>query len=114
MQAQRPAEGIMQTGSYRDAESYHIECDCHSADHAVRMWIEVDEDTDTQDVQVGFYVDTWTPFWDSKFSRIRTAWNVLVHGLNRQEHHLILNKQAALNFSTTIEGAVRRLDSKRK
>ena len=76
MQAQKPANGIMQTGSYPDAESYHIECDCTSSDHAIRMWIEVDSDADTQDVQVGFYVDTWTPFWESKFSRIRTAWKI--------------------------------------
>lgn len=114
MQAQKPANGILQTGKWPQAESYHIECDCTDSSHAVRMWVEIDEDKDTQDVQVGFYVDTWTPFWDKKFNRFKAAWDILVYGVNRQEHHIILSKQAALNFSTTIQESVKRLDQKRK
>jgi hypothetical protein len=111
MKAQTPAKGISQTASYPDARSYKIECECSDRDHAVDMWIEVDGDPDTKDVEVGFYVDTWTPVWDSGFSRVKTAWNVLLKGVNRQEHHIILSKQAALNLAKVVEQTVKRLDS---
>lgn len=94
---------------WKDATSYHINCDCGSEDHAVNMWIEVNNDKETQDVEVGFYVETWTPFWESGFNRIKTAWNVLVYGVNRQEHHLILNRQAALNLAKVLETNVEEL-----
>jgi len=110
MKAEQPAEGILKTGTWPGAKSFHIECNCTSADHAVNMWIEVDSDKETQDVQVGFYVDTWTPFWDKKFSRLRAAWDILVYGCNRQEHHLLLTKQAALNFAETIKREVKEMD----
>lgn len=112
MKAQKPAMGITQTANYSDAKVYKIECDCGSTDHAVNMWIEVDGDQETQDVQVAFYVDTWTPFWESGFNRIKTAWNVLVHGINRQEHHLLLSRQAALNFAEVVKTTVNQLDKR--
>jgi hypothetical protein len=107
---QTPAEGIMQTGEWRDAKTYVIACECSDSEHQVNMWIEVDGDDETQDVQVGFYVDTWTPFWDSKFNRFKAAWDILFKGVNRQEHHLLLRKQAAVNFAKTIEKVVKELE----
>jgi hypothetical protein len=112
MKAQKPAQGISLIGDWGNARNYHIECDCSSSDHSVKMWIEVDKDKDIPDVQVSFYVDTWTPFWEDSFSRIRTAWNVLFKGVNRQEHHIILNQQAALNLAKVIEATVNELDSR--
>ena len=73
MKAQKPAQGILLTNDWGDAKNYHIECDCSSSDHAVNMWIEVQRDKDIPDVEVSFYVDTWTPFWDSKFNRDRKS-----------------------------------------
>jgi hypothetical protein len=112
LEAQTPARGISLAGDYGDAKNYHIECDCSSTEHSIKMWIEVNGDKETQDVEVGFYVDTWTPFWDKKFNRFRTAWNVLFNGVNRQEHHIILNKQAALNLAKVVESTVIELDSR--
>lgn len=114
MKAQQPAQGIMQTSEWPDAKTYTIACECTDPDHQVNMWIEVDSDNDTQDVQVAFYVDTWTPFWDSKFNRFKAAWDILVKGVNRQEHHMILRKQAALNFASTIETVVGELEAASK
>jgi hypothetical protein len=111
MKAQTPAKGVMITGDYPDARSYKIECECSDRDHAMDMWIEVDGDSETKDVQVGFYIDTWTPFWDSKFNRFKAAWDILVKGVNRQEHHIILSKQSALNLAKVVEQTVKQLDS---
>lgn len=112
MKPQKPAMGISQTANYSEAKAFKIECDCHSSDHAVNMWIEVDGDSETEDVQVAFYVDTWTPFWVKGFSRFKTAWNILVYGINRQEHHLILAPQAALNLAEVLKTTVTQLDKR--
>lgn len=106
MKSQTPAEGISLNRDWGDAKSYRITCDCGSPEHDVNMWIEVDGDKDVQDVQVGFYVEGWTPFWETKFSRIRAAWDILFKGYHKQEHHMILRKQAALNFAETIKQAI--------
>ena len=109
---QRPAQGISVSSDWKDATSYHIECDCHSPDHAVNMWIEVDHDNETKDVDVTFYVETWTPFWEKTFSRIRCAWDVLVHGVHKQQHCLILNRQSALNLAKVLETKVEQLSNR--
>ena len=111
MKAQTPAEGISLNSDWGDAKSYRISCDCGSPEHDVNMGVEVDGDEDGRDVQVGFYVDTWTPFWDSKFNRFKAAWDILVKGVNRQEHHMILRKQAALNFAETIKQAIKDVET---
>lgn len=109
MKSQDAAEGIMLVKDYGNARNYHIECDCGSPDHAAKMWIEVDSDVETQSVEVSFYVTTWTPFWDKNFSRIRAAYEVLFKGVHRQEHHMILSKQAALNLTKALESGVNQL-----
>lgn len=109
-QAQTPAEGVMLLKKYDDAHVYHIECECTDSDHSAKMWIEVDPDTKTKDVQLSFYVTTWTPFWDKNFSRIRAAYEVLFKGVHRQEHHMLLSKQGALNLAKALEQSVNELD----
>ena len=110
MKYQLPAQGIMQTASYSDGKSYVVACECSDPEHQVNVWIEVDGDEETQDVQVAFYVDTWTPFWDKKFNRFKAAWDILVKGVSQQQHHIILRKQAALNFANVIESTVKDLE----
>lgn len=108
---QTPAEGIMLLNKWDNAKSFHIECSCGSEDHSAKMWIEVQKDTDIPEVEVSFYVTTWTPFWDSNFNRIKCAWDVLTKGVHRQEHHMILTKQAALNLAKVLEQTVNELDN---
>ena len=108
---QTPAQGISVNSKWKDATSYHINCDCGSADHAVNMWIEIqDTDPDVQSVEVGFYVETWSPFWDKNLTRFKMIWDILTRGYHKQEHHLILDKQAALNFANTIINEVATLE----
>lgn len=109
-QAEKPAKGIMKTGEYSQTEGYYIACDCHSVDHAVDMWIEVSNDQDVQAVQVEFLVNMSLPFWSSGFSRIKSAWQTLIHGNYTQSHALLLNKQTALTLADTIKESVERLE----
>lgn len=110
----KPLRGIMETSDWGDAKTFRVSCDCHDPEHDVNMWIEVDGDADTKDVQVAFYVDTWTPFWDKKFNRFKAAWDILFKGVHRQQHHMILSKKAALNFADAIADTVLELDTREK
>ena len=113
MKAQKPARGIMFNADYGSSKSYTIACDCQDGDHQVHMWIEINSDKDTKDVEMTFYVNTTTPFWLPRFSRIRAAWDILTKGYREDQHSLILNKQAALNVASTINQVVKELEGKK-
>lgn len=111
MQAQEPAEGISKGPCWKDAHTYKIECDCGDSDHAVNAWVELHGDTEVKDVSLSFYVKSSIPFWDKKFSRIRTALRVLFGGNIEQEHHIILNKQVAVNLLSALDKSIQDLDA---
>lgn len=113
MKAQTPASGISIERDFGDARVFNAECDCGSDDHAVKMWIEVQRDQDVPDVEVSFYVTTWTKnFWNNWPARIRAVYDILFKGVHKQEHHMLLNKQSAINFAQAIKDTVRELDKK--
>jgi hypothetical protein len=103
----KPLRNIMEASDFGDAKSYRVGCDCTDPEHDVHMWIEVDSDSDTRDVQLSFYVDTWTPFWDKKFNRFKAAYDILFKGINRQQHHMILSEKAAECLTGTITQAIK-------
>lgn len=114
MKAQTPAEGISLDNDWGDAKTFNVECDCTSDDHAVKMWIEVQRDADIPDVEVSFYVTTWTPVWKGWLQRLQAVYDILFKGVHKQEHHMLLNKQSALNFASAIESTVKELEEKCK
>jgi hypothetical protein len=103
---QQPATGISLDSEFDDAKIYTVNCDCHSSNHSVNMWIEVAGDQDSKQVEVSFFVKTSTPF----INRLRVLWSILTTGVYFQEHQLVLNKQAALNLSTAISKTVKELE----
>jgi hypothetical protein len=113
MKAQTPASGISIERDFGDARVFNVECDCGSDEHAVKMWIEVQRDQDVPDVEVSFYVTTWTKdFWKEWPARIRAVYDILFKGVHKQEHHMLLNKQSAINFAQAIKDTVEELDKK--
>jgi len=110
MKAQAPAQGISLDNDWGDAKTFNVECDCTSDDHAVKMWIEVQRDADIPDVEVSFYVTTWTPAWAGWGQRLRAVYDILFKGVHKQEHHMLLNKQSALNFAEAIKTTVAELE----
>jgi len=114
MKAQKPAQGIMLQSDFGNSKNFKVECDCSSDDHSVYMWIEVQRDADVPDVEVSFYVTTWTrEFWRNWPARLRAVYDILVKGVHKQEHHMILNKQAALNFADAIKRTVKEMEEKK-
>jgi hypothetical protein len=114
MKAQIPAQGLMLQGDYGKSKNFKVECDCGSEDHAAYMWIEVAEDKEVPDVEVSFYVRTWTPLWEGGvMSRIKAAYEIIFKGVHKQEHHMLLSKQSALNFAETIKKTVKEMEGKK-
>ena len=107
---QNPAQGISVDSDYGDAKVFNVECDCSSDDHAIKMWIEVNRDVDIPDVEITFYVSTWTPWFKNIWERINVAANVLFLGIHRQQHSMLLNKQSATNFAHAILDTVNELE----
>lgn len=113
MKTQKPALGIMQTGDYTEAKSFRVACDCHSSDHGTDMWIEVNrdvEDPSLADIEVSFYVKTWTPTWKGWAQRLTAVYEILFKGVHCQEHHMILNRQSATNFADAIKNTIKDLE----
>jgi hypothetical protein len=110
---QRPAEGISQTSDTDTYKSYHVECECTSADHALDVWIEVNAD-DTQLIEMTIYANLWTPVFNNFLDRVAAAWNILFKGIHKQQHSMLLSKQAALNFSETIKKSISELEQHKK
>lgn len=114
MKAQKPAQGINLEKDFGTAKIFNIECDCTSDDHAVKMWIEVQHDKDIPDVEVTFYVTTWTKnFWQDWPARLRAVWDILVKGVHKQEHSLLLDQQSALNFAEAIKTTIKEMKEKK-
>ena len=111
MNSQLPAVGILLSCQFDNAACYHIECDCSDSEHAVKMWIESESDHEVNLITLKFYINTWTPFWESGFNRIKTAWKVLTTGFHQQQHCMILSKQSALNLASTISTKVNEIEN---
>ena len=106
MKPQKPAQGIMLNRNWGTARTYTIACECGELDHFPQMWIDIgdESDADLQNVTVTFYVETASPWYS--VNRWRQIWQMLTRGYVKQEHALILSKQAALNLSTVIRNSV--------
>lgn len=96
----------MKTSEYHDAVSFRVACDCHSTDHDVDVWIEVEPDSETREVTVTFYRELDTPFWESGFNRFREAWNILVYGRSRFSGSLIVRAETAQHLCDAIQSSI--------
>jgi hypothetical protein len=113
MEAEKPALGVSRSSSYSDCEVYHVECTCTDPDHAVQAWIELREDPDIDDeVEVTFYVQTNFARWWNWRERFKIALSVLFGRGYEQNHSLLLNKQAALNFNAAMAASINDLTDK--
>ena len=101
-----PALGIMATASYPDAHAFRVACDCHSNDHDVDVWIEVEPDSETGEVTVTFYRELDTPWWESGFNRFREAWQILRHGRSRFSGSLIVRAETAQHLCDAIQNSI--------
>jgi len=110
MKTQTSANGIMQISEYENSCSYRVACECSDPEHDVTAWIDITPDQDSINVvNVEFYIETTTAWWDAGFSRIRAAWDILVHGYRKEGHTMLLNEQTALNFADALLKSINNL-----
>ena len=101
---------IMQTGEWPDADCYRVACDCHHNDHDLDVWIEVERDTEVQEITLTFYKELYTPVWERGFNRFREALRILFTGSSRMAGTIILKRDVAQNLINTIQHSIDRLE----
>ena len=102
-----PALGIMATAVYEDARSFRVTCDCHSNEHDLDVWIEVEPDGETREITVTFYRELDTPWWESGFNRFQEAWNILIYGRSRFSGSLIVRAETAQHLCDAIQTSIK-------
>lgn len=105
MKAQKPARGILQVNDWGTSKMYKAVCECASDDCTHTIDIEAED----HGVVVTIYTTTRTNFWS--MSRWKHIWKLLTCGYADFETTIILNKQSALNYATTIKEAVSDVES---
>jgi len=107
-----PVKNIMRTGDYGDAHAFRVACDCHSNQHDLDVWIEVNPDTDCSDITLTFYKDIYVPFWKSGYNRVLEAWRVLFTGHATRQGDFIMDLATARQLCATIERSIQDLERK--
>jgi len=113
MDKNQPAKMIMKTGEWSDADAYRVACECHSSDHDLDVWIEVETDREVDEITLTFYKEMYTPVWESGFNRFREAARILFTGSSRMAGTIILKKDVAENLLHAIQQSVDRLSKKK-
>ena len=100
MEVETPAEGILKTNDWGNSKSYHVVCDCGSADHHHDLWVEADD----YDITVSIYTTVKSPWW--ALNRWQQIWKLLTQGYLEHETVLSMSRQTALNYAKTLERAI--------
>lgn len=100
MEAQKPAEGVMQLNEWGTAKMYRIACDCGDTgcDHTL------DVEADDFGVNVNIYVTAHSKWWEK--SRWKMLWQLLTKGTVELQTTVILKEQVALTYAETLKVAV--------
>lgn len=101
MKPQHPAEGILKSGDWGNAQSYQVVCGCGQPDHEHNVWVEAED----VGVNVTIYVNVRSEFWS--MNRWKQIWKLLTQGYLRQETTIIMSEQQALNYAETLKSAVK-------
>jgi len=104
MKPQKPAKGVLLVNDWGTSKMYKAVCECGNDDCTHTIDIEADNQ-----VTVTIYTTTRTNFWSK--SRWFHIWRLLTRGYTDFETTIILNKQSALNYATTIKEAVSDVES---
>lgn len=107
MSPETPAQGIYKVNDWGGSVMYRAVCSCGNDDCTHTIDIEADDA-----VNVTIYTKTRTDFWSK--TRWHHIWKLLTKGFVDFETVIILDKQAALNYSATLASAVKDVENFRK
>jgi hypothetical protein len=129
MEAQKPAEGILQLKNHPTWKWYKIPCEC-GCDSEVEISIEIDEPDDhfitchvASKVKTAYWRETftvtYTEMWlvqamkitaNDVIRRLQICWTALTKGYIEMESYTLLTTQQALNLSTVIKTTIDELE----
>ena len=100
LQAQTPAQGVLQIKDWGQSQMYRAVCECGDTDcdHVI------DVEADDHSVTVTIYTRTRTNFWSR--TRWSHLWRLLTQGYTDYETTIMLQEQSALNYAETLKKAV--------
>jgi len=101
MKPETPAKGILKRNDFGDAMFYHINCECGSEDCAHELEVEADD----MNVQVHIYHVQHTKWFQR--NRWKQIWQIITKGYAEMQTTLVMDEQTALNYSATLESAVK-------
>lgn len=122
MEAQKPAEGIVQMKEWPDMKMYKVPCEC-GCDNSVDFSVEIDEFNITANMSM----NTKTKYWRNRlyidynenwlvlnlkqtfndwYNRLDICWKALTKGYIETSADVILSPQQAYNFSETLKTAI--------
>lgn len=100
LDSQIPAEGIMTVNEWGKTKTYRVSCDCGCEDDEHIIEIEVDDIS----VSVTLYTTQKTDFWS--INRWKHMWQLLTKGYVKTRSDILMTRQTALNYATTLKAAV--------
>jgi len=108
MTPETPAQGILRINDWGSSKMYQAVCNCGDDTHTHVIDIEADD----SDVTVTVYTNTKTNFWSK--DRWSHIFKLLFTGYVSRESHLILSKQAALNYASVLQSAIKDVETFRE
>ena len=103
---QTPAKGVLMMTDYGTSKMYKAVCHCLS--DSCSHTIDVEQDGDF--VVVTIYTEQKTNFLEK--SRWKHIWQLLTRGQATFETSIIMDKQVALNYASTIQCAIKDIENK--
>lgn len=108
MNYQVPAEGIMKTNDWGDSKVYRVTCNCGASDHDHHVWVEAD----SHEVSVTIYTTVRSNCWSK--TRWYHIWTLLTKGYIDTESTVIMGRQQAFNYASTLLTAVNDVEQFKK
>ena len=100
-----PANKIMQTGQWTGSESYRVACSCSDDKCDITAWIDIVPEEDINQVNLSFYVNTISPWYNKSFNRFKAIWSLITNGYVEQEHVMMLDPSTLQSFIDVLEHA---------
>lgn len=98
MKAEIPAKGIRKETD----DSYSVGCECTDDDHSITIWFDRNKEFG-EDVEVVFYVNSFTAKNMKLWARIKMALKLVFYGYTEMQSSIILSKQSAVNFAGLLK-----------
>jgi hypothetical protein len=105
-----------------DAITFRVGCQCHSPDHDLCVWIDIDTDNETKMIITHFNQTTRTKWWkrpteytwlNAIINRITGIWELAFKGYIEFHSDFYLNEEALTNLIDELERSKETLEKTR-